>query len=107
MFWQVITGLFFGLFALWLVLIVGLRWVAPDKVRLRDTVRLLPDLLRLLTRLARDRTVPPGVRVRLALVLAYLALPIDLVPDFLPVVGYADDAIIVAFTLRSVIKYSV
>ncbi|WP_208870795.1 YkvA family protein [Streptomyces aquilus] len=36
--------------------------------------------------------------------MAYLALPIDLIPDFLPVIGYADDAIIVAFTLRSVVR---
>ncbi|MEU0835681.1 YkvA family protein [Streptomyces sp. NPDC056231] len=34
----------------------------------------------------------------------YLALPIDLIPDVLPVIGYADDAIIVAFTLRSVVR---
>jgi uncharacterized membrane protein YkvA (DUF1232 family) len=42
------------------------------------------------------------VRIRLALLLAYLALPIDLIPDFIPVLGYADDAIIVALVLRSV-----
>ncbi|MGV9623692.1 DUF1232 domain-containing protein [Streptomyces tendae] len=36
--------------------------------------------------------------------MVYLALPIDLIPDFLPVIGYADDAILVAFTLRSVAR---
>ena len=40
----------------------------------------------------------------LALLMVYLALPIDLVPDFLPVIGYVDDAIIVAFVLRSVVR---
>lgn len=45
-----------------------------------------------------------GVRVRLLLLLAYLILPIDLVPDFIPVLGYADDAIIVAAALRSVVR---
>jgi uncharacterized membrane protein YkvA (DUF1232 family) len=41
------------------------------------------------------------VRIRLALLIGYLALPIDLIPDFIPVIGYADDAIIVALVLRS------
>ena len=44
-----------------------------------------------------------GVRVRLALLLVYLLSPIDLVPDFLPVIGYADDVVIVALVLRSVV----
>src|SRR6266567_4018158 len=60
----------------------------------------------LLAGLAADRRLPRGVRVRLALLLAYLAFPIDLVPDFLPVVGYADDAIIVAAVLRSVARHA-
>ncbi|MFE7213235.1 YkvA family protein [Streptomyces sp. NPDC057611] len=67
-------------------------------------MRLLPDLVRLLRRLAADKTLPKGVRVRLGLLMAYLVLPIDLIPDFLPVIGHADDAIIVAFTLRSVVR---
>ena len=44
------------------------------------------------------------MRVRTALLLAYLASPIDLVPDFIPVVGYADDAIISYIVLRSVVR---
>jgi uncharacterized membrane protein YkvA (DUF1232 family) len=72
----------------------------------REALRLLPDVLRLLPRLAADRTLPRGVRVRLALLLAYLASPLDLVPDFIPVIGYADDAIIVAAVLRSVARHA-
>jgi uncharacterized membrane protein YkvA (DUF1232 family) len=41
---------------------------------------------------------------RLWLLLAYLAIPIDLVPDLVPVLGYADDAIIVTLVLRSVVR---
>jgi uncharacterized membrane protein YkvA (DUF1232 family) len=44
------------------------------------------------------------VRVRLALLVAYLALPFDVVPDFIPVLGYADDTIIVITVLRSVVR---
>ena len=59
---------------------------------------------RLLRHLTGDGTLPRGVRVRLWLLLAYLALPIDLIPDFIPVLGYADDAIVVALALRSVAR---
>ena len=66
--------------------------------------RLLPDTIRLLGRLARDRSLPAGLRMRLWLGAAYLALPIDLVPDFLPVVGHMDDAIVVGLLIRSVLR---
>ncbi|TDK27027.1 DUF1232 domain-containing protein [Arthrobacter crusticola] len=69
-----------------------------------DALRFLPDLLRLLRRLAADRTVPAGVRAALLLLLAYLLLPIDLVPDFLPVIGYADDVLLVALVLRLTVR---
>lgn len=49
-------------------------------------------------------TSPPGVRWRLWLLLGYLLLPIDLVPDFLPVIGYADDVVVLALVLRSVVR---
>lgn len=93
-----------GLLLAWLVLLVALLVVARDRVRLGDAIRLLPDLLRLVTRLARDSTLPSGVRVRLWLLLGYLALPLDLVPDFIPVIGYADDAVVTLLVLRSVIR---
>ena len=54
--------------------------------------------------MAADPDIPRGVRIRLALLLVYLALPVDLIPDFVPVIGYADDAIIVALVLRSTMR---
>lgn len=71
---------------------------------LRASLRLLPDLIRLLRRLAADPSLPRGVRLRLGLLIVYLASPIDLMPDFIPVLGYADDALIVALALRSVTR---
>lgn len=44
------------------------------------------------------------MRFRLALLVVYLALPIDLIPDFIPVLGYADDAIVVTLVLRGVVR---
>lgn len=97
-------GVLGGLLLLWLVLLALLWWKRPDDVTVREALRLLPDVLRLVRRLAADRTLPAPVRLRLWLLLGYLLSPIDLVPDFLPVVGYADDAVVVAWVLRSVVR---
>ena len=99
-----LVGVLAGLLLLWALLVAVLWASKPDEVRLRELLRLLPDVLRLVRRLAADGSLPRGVRVRLWLLLAYLALPIDLVPDFIPVLGYADDAIAVALVLRSVVR---
>jgi uncharacterized membrane protein YkvA (DUF1232 family) len=102
--WQVLLGVAGGLVLAWVALVVALLIAKPEKGLLREAMRLLPDLIRLLRRLAADPDMPRGVRVRLALLLAYLALPIDLVPDFIPVLGYADDAIVVTLVLRSTVR---
>ena len=102
--WDVALGVLAGLLLVWAALLVLLWWAAPDEVRLREALRLLPDVVRLLRRLARDGTLPVGVRVRLWLLLGYLLLPFDLVPDVIPVIGYADDAVVVALALRSVTR---
>ncbi|GIH76861.1 hypothetical protein Plo01_32900 [Planobispora longispora] len=102
--WDVAIGIAVALPVTWLALIAVLVIVRPRGGLLREALRLLPDVLRLVRRLAADRELPRGVRVRLALLLAYLASPIDLVPDFIPVLGYADDAIIVVAVLRSVVR---
>ena len=104
MWWHWLAGILGGLILLWLLLMAALWLTKPDGRRLQESMRLLPDVVRLLTRLARDKTVPLGVRLRLWALLGYLAMPIDIVPDFIPVVGYADDAIVVAFVLRSVVR---
>jgi uncharacterized membrane protein YkvA (DUF1232 family) len=93
-----------GLAIAWIAMIVVLLVTRPRGSSLLEAVRLLPDVLRLLRRLAADHSLPAGVRVRLWLLLGYLAVPFDLVPDFVPVIGYADDAIFVASVLRSVVR---
>jgi uncharacterized membrane protein YkvA (DUF1232 family) len=99
-----LVGALGGLLLCWLMLVAVLWATRPDEMRARELLRLLPDVLRLVRRLAGDGTLPRGVRMRLWLVLAYLAMPIDLVPDFVPVLGHADDAIVVALVLRSVVR---
>lgn len=105
--WEIALGVLVGLVAVYAVLLLGLWAYArrhPETVGMRDALRLLPDLLRVLRRLASDKSVSRGVRIKLFLLLGYLAFPLDLVPDFLPLIGYADDVIIMALVLRSVIR---
>jgi uncharacterized membrane protein YkvA (DUF1232 family) len=98
--WSVLIGLALT----YLALLVALLVARPEGNLLGEAVRLLPDFLRLLRRVAADPTMPRGVRVRLWLLLGYLAMPFDIVPDFVPLLGYADDAIVVTLVLRSVVR---
>lgn len=102
--WDLVIGVSVALVVTWVVLVVALALLRPRGGLLREAMRILPDVLRLIRRLAADKTLPTGVRVRLGLLLAYLGLPFDLIPDFIPVLGYADDAIIVTLVLRSVVR---
>ncbi|MFC5829449.1 YkvA family protein [Nonomuraea insulae] len=104
--WDLAIGLVLAVAASWAALVVALVVVRPRDGLLRESLRLLPDMLRLVRRLAADRALPRGVRIRVGLLLAYLACPIDLIPDFIPILGYADDAIVVAAVLRSVVRRS-
>jgi uncharacterized membrane protein YkvA (DUF1232 family) len=101
---DVLVGIAAALLLSWLALVITLAVRRPKGGLLKESLRLLPDLLRLLRRLAADRELPTGVRVRLGLLFAYLAIPIDLIPDFVPILGYADDAIVVVLVLRSVCR---
>lgn len=105
--WTTTGAVVGGILLLWLATVIALWFAARREatlVNLRDMLRLVPDLLRLLHRLASDPNLPRGVRIRLGVLLAYLAFPVDLVPDFIPVIGYADDALVVALALRSVVR---
>ena len=64
----------------------------------------IPDCIVLVTRLARDPRVPRHRKLLLIALVAYLGLPFDLVPDFIPVAGQLDDAVMVALVLRHFIR---
>ena len=64
----------------------------------------LPDCAVLLKRLLADERVPRRAKVPLVLLIPYLASPIDLIPDFIPVLGQLDDAVLVALVLRRVVR---
>lgn len=99
-----VAGAAGSLAVLWLALVSALWFGRPGEATARDVLRMLPDLVRLLHRLARDPELPRGVRLRLWFAIGYLAMPVDLVPDFLPVVGWADDVVVVALVLRAAVR---
>lgn len=102
--WALAAGLIAGVLLVWLALVAVLALARPRGGLLQEALRILPDVLRLVHRLAADKTLPRGIRIRLWVLLAYLAWPIDLIPDFVPILGYADDAIIVTLVLRAVVR---
>ena len=109
MWWQIPVVILSGLLLAYVAMLVVLWRLSRregQSVSVTDALRLLPDVLGLLRRLVADPRTPPGVRLRLILLIAYLASPIDLIPDFVPILGYADDAIIVAIALRFVVRHA-
>ena len=89
-----------GLYALFLA---GLA-LAGRGPEARALARLVPDCLVLARGLLGDREVPGRCKLALGALVLYLASPIDLVPDFLPVIGVLDDAIVVALVLRWLVR---
>ncbi|WP_068270210.1 YkvA family protein [Aldersonia kunmingensis] len=102
--WDLLIGVIAALVVIWAALVIALVVLGPRGGALTAALRILPDVLRLIRRLAADDAQPAGIRIRLALLLAYLAIPFDLIPDFIPVIGYADDVIIVTLVLRGVVR---
>jgi uncharacterized membrane protein YkvA (DUF1232 family) len=101
---RIALGVVVPLALCWALLLAVIAVARPRGIDLREARRLVPDLVRLLRAIAADPIAGAGARRRIALLAAYLAFPFDLVPDFIPVLGYADDVIVVALVLRSVIR---
>ena len=83
----------------WLILVAVLWLHRPSRELAGPVLRLVPDVARLVRALLGAETTPRSVKVVLGGLLAYLLSPIDLVPDFLPVIGSLDDLIVAAIVL--------
>jgi uncharacterized membrane protein YkvA (DUF1232 family) len=80
--------------------------VAGRKVLAKELALLVPNLALLFKDLLRDPAVPRGPKVALAIGAVWLASPIDLLPEFLPVLGPLDDAVVAALVLRYLVRRS-
>ena len=89
--------------ALYLIFVLVL-FVAGRRTDARALAGFIPDCIVLFKRLLGDPRVSRWRKVVIVGLIAYLAMPIDLVPDFIPVAGQLDDAIIVAFVLRTALR---
>jgi uncharacterized membrane protein YkvA (DUF1232 family) len=97
--WGVLL-LFVALYLVGVAALIG----AGRREDARALAGFIPDCLVLVSRLARDKRISGWRRGLLFLVLAYLAFPLDLVPDFIPVAGQLDDAIILGLALRVIVR---
>ncbi|WP_091057268.1 YkvA family protein [Micromonospora humi] len=82
----------------WALLVLSARRLPPGI--LRDLAAFLPDCLTVVRRLRRDPRVPRRARIAIVVAGVWLASPIDLIPEFLPVIGPLDDIVVVALALR-------
>jgi uncharacterized membrane protein YkvA (DUF1232 family) len=98
-----IVAVLVALLGAWILLVAVLWLFRPRDIPLAELVRLVPDLVRLVRGLLGDRTVSIGARVALVGLLVWLLNPIDLIPEFIPVLGWADDVLLMMYALDSLI----
>ncbi len=100
--WGWLIGVIGGVLVVWAILIALLWVLRPRDTSLRDLLRVVPDVLRLVRALLADRTTPLVVRAMLIGLLVWLISPIDLIPEFIPVLGPLDDVVVAVLVLRYV-----
>jgi uncharacterized membrane protein YkvA (DUF1232 family) len=101
--WQWLLVIAAAALALWGMCVLALV-LAGRHESARALAGFIPDCVVLVRRLLHDPRVPRRYKLLLGVLFGYLALPIDLVPDFIPVAGQLDDAVVVAVILRVVLR---
>jgi uncharacterized membrane protein YkvA (DUF1232 family) len=95
-----IVGIVVALLVLWAGVLLLLWLTRPRGLATRDLLRVLPDVLRLGRSIVADRSVPLDVRLALIGALVWIVSPIDLIPEFIPVIGPLDDVVVAILVLR-------
>jgi uncharacterized membrane protein YkvA (DUF1232 family) len=101
---SILIGLGSALAAACLAPILVLIVARPKGLNARTATAIVPNVLRLLRGLYRDPDVPRSVRVRVWIAIAYNIQPFNLIPDFVPVIGFADNVVVTAWALRSAVR---
>lgn len=99
---RVIVGVVVGLVVLWVAVLILFWAFRPKGVAVREVVAIVPDVLRLLRSLVGDPAVPLDVRIVLVGLVAWIISPIDLIPEFIPVLGPIDDIVVAVVAMRFV-----
>ena len=97
-----LLGVVVAIVALWAALLALFWALRPKGVSVREILVVVPDVLRLLRSVIADRSAPPDVRIVLVGLLAWILSPIDLIPEFIPVLGPLDDVVVAVVAMRYV-----
>ena len=97
-----IVAILVALVLVWAAFLVIFWALRPKGVSVRELVGLIPDILRLLRSLIVDRSAPLDVRLVVVGLVAWIVSPIDLIPEFIPVLGPMDDVVVAVVAMRYV-----
>jgi hypothetical protein len=97
-----LIGIVVALAALWAALLVVFWILRPRDVPIRELLGIIPDVLRLIRSIIGDRSAPLDTRLVLVGLLAWIVSPIDLIPEFIPVLGPLDDVVVAVVAMRYV-----
>lgn len=100
--WTPVIGIVAALLALWIAMLLVFWLLRPKGVPVGDVIRVIPEVLRLLRSLITDRSAPLDVRIVLIGLMAWIISPIDLIPEFIPVLGPLDDVVVAVVAMRYV-----
>jgi len=100
--WGPLIGIVVALVAFWIAMLVIFWLLQPKGAPIGEIIRVIPDVLRLLRSLIADPAAPTDVRVVLVGLMAWIISPVDLIPEFIPVLGPLDDAVVAVVAMRYV-----
>lgn len=101
---KLLIGWGIGVAVTWLLIVIAVFVANRRSSNTPDLPRLLTRTIQLLGSLVHDRTLPRGLRLRIAAAILYAGQPFNLIPDWIPVIGYADNVAVIGWTVRSVIR---